>query len=146
MPSGPVPRIHLERELVTAASRRVAAAGAASRRVAAAGAAGLLLATMISACGTSSPRRAAIDQPCRQVSAVLSDGPDPGVDPVGYAQAQILPLSELHVSQKTVQEAIDRLASAYRVFAHDHGAGSSAKRTVSAARSRINALCPGAAP
>jgi len=49
MPSGPVPRIHLERELVTAASRRVAAAGAASRRVAAAGAAGLLLATMISA-------------------------------------------------------------------------------------------------
>ncbi len=35
-------------------------------------------------------------QTCKQVEAVLSDGPDPEADPVGYAQAQILPLREIH--------------------------------------------------
>ena len=46
---------------------------------------------------------------CQQVSAVLSDGPDPGADPVGYAFAQVLPLRELHTSDSSLQTAIDDL-------------------------------------
>ena len=37
-------------------------------------------------------------QYCVAVGDVLSDGPDSGADPVGYAQAQILPLRQLKIA------------------------------------------------
>ena len=44
-------------------------------------------------------------QDCITVSDVLSDGPDPDADPVGYAQAQVLPLEELSISEPALRAA-----------------------------------------
>ncbi len=101
---------------------------------------------LLSACGSSppAPDSAAIKNTCQEVSAVLSDGPDPGADPVGYAQAQILPLRQIRTSDKSLQAAINDLASAYQRFASSGGAGP-AKQAVSRASGKVNARCPGAA-
>ena len=42
---------------------------------------------------------------------MLSDGPDPDSDPVGYAEAQILPLGQIHTSDAQLRTAIGKLAS-----------------------------------
>jgi hypothetical protein len=78
------------------------------------------------------------------VSAVLGNGPDPGADPVGYAEAQILPLRQIKTSDKDLKRAIDDLASAYQQFFRTNG-GSAATHAVSRAAANVNAICPGAA-
>jgi len=98
------------------------------------------------AAGTSRPTSTAVVRAaCNQVSAVLSDGPDPDADPVGYAEAQILPLGQIHTSDSQLRAAIGKLASAYRAFFDSNGSSSSAKLAVTAASKRINSFCPGAA-
>ena len=87
----------------------------------------------------------AVRTACTQVSAVLSDGPDPDSDPVGYAEAQILPLGQIHTSDAQLRAAIGKLASAYRTFFDSNGTSSSAKLAVATASKRINSFCPGAA-
>jgi hypothetical protein len=105
---------------------------------------GLLVASALAACG-SSVTSEAVKQACGQVSAVLSDGPDPGADPVGYAQAQILPLRRVHTADQPLQRAIERLASAYSAFSADNGVGEALRQAVSAAGRSVDAICPGAA-
>jgi|ERR1700683_5558215 len=95
------------------------------------------------AAGTAST--AAVHATCTQVSAVLSDGPDPDSDPVGYAEAQILPLGQIHTSDAQLRAAIGKLAGAYRTFFDSNGNSASAKLAVAAASKRINSFCPGAA-
>jgi hypothetical protein len=104
-------------------------------------------AVTLAACGGSGSHsasavasKATVTQACEQVSAVLSDGPDPGADPIGYAQAQILPLRQLHLSDRAVALAAADLADAYARFVAAHG-HSSTKQAVAA----VNHLCPGAA-
>jgi hypothetical protein len=75
---------------------------------------------------------------------VLSDGPDPGADPVGYAEAQILPLRQIKTTDKSLRRAIDDLASAYHQFFRTNG-GTVAKQAVSRAVDDVNSICPGAA-
>jgi hypothetical protein len=79
---------------------------------------------------------------CQMVSAVLSDGPDPGADPVGYAEAQIIQLRQIHTTDRRLQLAVDRLASAYVAFFKSNGKAAGA--TVSRAAASVDALCPGA--
>jgi hypothetical protein len=110
----------------------------------------LLAAVLLGACGSgSSPHSAvpaaAVRKTCLQVSAVLSDGPDPGADPVGYAEAQIQPLSQVQAPDKALGKAISALADAYRTFFASNGKGSAARDAVAAASKRINSFCPGAA-
>jgi hypothetical protein len=81
---------------------------------------------------------------CQQVSAVLSDGPDRGADPVGYAEAQILPLRHVSTTDSRLRAALDELSSAYRQFTDTKGSRG-AKRAVSGASRSVNAICPGAA-
>ena len=96
--------------------------------------------------GTSRPAStAAVRATCTQVGAVLSDGPDPDSDPVGYAEAQILPLGQIHTSDAQLRAAIGKLAGAYRTFFDSNGNSASAKLAVAAASKRINSFCPGAA-
>jgi hypothetical protein len=96
--------------------------------------------------GTSRPAStAAVRATCSQVSAVLSDGPDPDADPVGYAEAQILPLGQIRTSDSQLHAAIGKLASAYQAFFDSNGSSSSAKLAVASASKRINSFCPGAA-
>ena len=95
------------------------------------------------AAGTAST--AAVHATCAQVSAVLSDGPDPDSDPVGYAEAQILPLGQIRTSDAQLRAAIGKLAGAYRTFFDSNGNSASAKLAVAAASKRINSFCPGSA-
>jgi hypothetical protein len=101
---------------------------------------------LLSACSsTPSPNAAgSVSTACQQLSGVLSDGPDPGADPVGYAEAQVLPLRQIHTSNKALGDAIGDLADAYQQFSSTNGA-TSAKRAVSRATDMVNAICPGAA-
>jgi hypothetical protein len=105
-----------------------------------------LCAGLLSACGSSGPPLAssAVKSTCEQVSAALSDGPDPDADPVGYAQAQILPLRQIHTSDTNLQGAVNDLASAYEQFSVTNGTKET-KRAVTRASDKIDAICPGAA-
>jgi hypothetical protein len=76
---------------------------------------------------------------------VLSDGPDPAADRVGYAEAQILPLRQLALHSGSLRVAVDALDAAY---AHEFAAdgSSSSRRATDRAEAALDALCPGAAP
>ncbi|SRR6266704_270480 len=124
-------------------------AGVPSRAVAAAAVATLALTTMVSACSsgghtTASGASVTVAQPtCQQVGDVLSNGPDPDADPVGYAEAQIQPLQRIHAKDPALAQAITTLAGAYSSFYAANGTGA-AKSVLSAAIKRINSLCPDA--
>lgn len=107
--------------------------------------AALILVALL-ACGCGSPASASATQnTCQQVSAVLSDGPDPGADPVGYAEAQILPLRQISTADSALHAVIGQLADAYQQFFASDGKSSSAKQAVAAASNRLDSICPGAA-
>jgi hypothetical protein len=109
-----------------------------------------LSAGLVTACGSSGRAAPAsgssVPQTCQAVTAALTDGPDPDADPVGYALAQVRPLRQIKTtSDQALQTAIDQLASAYQRFYAADGVGASAKRAVTGASDRLDALCPGAA-
>jgi hypothetical protein len=88
-----------------------------------------------------------LQQDCTAVSDVLSDGPDPGSDSVGYAQAQVLPLQQLKITDAALHRAVLALTAAYQAFSTGAGAGSSAAALkVTKAENAVNAICPQAAP
>jgi hypothetical protein len=110
-----------------------------------------LIALALSACGNSpsasSSSLSAKQQGCTAVSDVLSNGPDPDVDPVGYAEAQVLPLGQLKLSDTALSQTVRRLDAAYKAFSATTGAkGTPAAISVSAAQHAVNAICPNAAP
>lgn len=99
------------------------------------------MALTLSACGSSAPS-SMTRTTCASVAAVLSDGPDPGADPVGYAEAQIVPLRQIHTSDAALKKAIDGLSGAYRQFYTTNGS-SSAKLVLKNASAAVNHICPG---
>jgi hypothetical protein len=106
-------------------------------------------AIVLAGCGSASPSASAskTQQTCTGISAVLSDGPDPDADPVGYAQAQILPLEQLKVTAPALRQVVQTLVSAYRSLSSSRGAtAASDAKQVTAAENALNAICPGAAP
>jgi hypothetical protein len=111
-----------------------------------------LAATAVAACSPSSAASAtalygtALHQQCTAVADVLSDGPDPDADPVGYAQAQVLPLRQLTISDTALSKAVTALTAAYRAYAATTGqANTTAALAASRAEAAVNAICPGAA-
>ena len=112
----------------------------------------ILMVVLVCACSssahstaTASASTTAIENACEQVSAVLSDGPDPDADPVGYAEAQILPLRQIRVSNQALRGVISQLADAYQKFFASNGKSSNAKEDVAVASKKLNSICPGAA-
>jgi hypothetical protein len=108
-----------------------------------------LSAGLVTACGSSGratpASNSAVHRTCQTVTAVLANGPDPDVDPVGYALAQVTPLRQIKpVPDSQLQAAIDRLSSAHQQFSSANGVGASVKRAVSQASDRLDTLCPGA--
>ncbi len=108
----------------------------------------VLAAVTVTACGSSSSSSAAVagtatHQDCVAVGDVLSDGPDPGSDPIGYAQAQVLPLRQLKIAGASLQRAVQALASAYQAFSSSGGSAGAGQ--VSKAEKAVSALCPGVA-
>jgi hypothetical protein len=105
------------------------------------------LAVLLCACGSSAHSAAqatAIQSTCQQVSAVLSDGPDPDADPVGYAEAQIRPLRQISTSDRALRDDIGQLADAYQQFFDSNGTSSKAKEAVTVASNKVDSICPGA--
>jgi len=112
-----------------------------------------LLALTVAACGSASSQTSstvslgsAVQQDCTSVADVLSDGPDPDADPVGYAEAQVMPLRQLTISDATLHRAVLTLASAYETFSTS---SSSTRATSSAAvtkaENEVDKICPQAA-
>jgi hypothetical protein len=81
---------------------------------------------------------------CTQISGVLGNGPDPGDDPVGYAEAQIKPLAALHPTNPKLSSALVLLDHAYQ-GAFDTNNSPASKAAVRHAQHLVNAVCPGAA-
>jgi hypothetical protein len=80
---------------------------------------------------------------CQRVADILSDGPDPGVDPVGYALAQVLPLRQVKTTDEALHVDIENLASAYEtVYKTNDKKGTEAD--VNRAGKKIDTICPGA--
>ncbi len=104
-----------------------------------------LLIVLMAACGSSAgaSRTTGLPTTCQRVTATLSDGPDPSVDPVGYAQAQILPLARLHTSNLALRSAISQLDGAFRAV-ESSGGSARAEHEVTRSDSAIDASCPGA--
>ena len=108
----------------------------------------LAAALLLAACSSGSGRASAAPSAsaaCAQVSAALSDGPDPGADPVGYAEAQIQPLRAIRTGDTALRAAVSHLASAYAAVYDSDGKSSAAARAVNAASRTVNSICPGAA-
>lgn len=109
-----------------------------------------LLATAVAACGSSSSSHQAasalggsqVRQDCTAVSDVLSDGPDPDADAIGYAQAQVLPLRQLKIGDAALSGDVRSLAQAYQAFS----AGQGTAAAVTKAENAVNSICPQAAP
>lgn len=101
--------------------------------------------TVLSACGDSpsaTTKAKVIKSACTKVSAALSDGPDPSADPVGYAEAQIRPLSQIKTSDADMQTAIKYLDATYRLYFQTNGSHA-ASNSVKAALQLLSVYCPG---
>jgi hypothetical protein len=86
-------------------------------------------------------RTTAISASCQGVAAVLANGPDPHVDPVGYAEAQVVPLRKVHAADSSLRHAIDQLSRAYERFYVEDGAAAARQGLVTAIR-HMDHLCP----
>jgi hypothetical protein len=105
------------------------------------------------ACGAPSASTAKPPQPtktkselsltCTRVADVLSDGPDPTADPVGYALAQVLPLREISTSDRALKKDLDALASAYETV-YKTGNKKGTEAAVAIAGKKVGTICPGA--
>jgi hypothetical protein len=111
------------------------------------------LALALAACGSSSSQTSstvslgsAAKQSCTAVADVLADGPDPDADPVGYAEAQVLPLRQLTISDAALHRAVLTLASAYETLSTSSSSTRAASSAaVTKAENEVNKICPQAA-
>jgi hypothetical protein len=100
-------------------------------------------ASPVSATESSRAAKAQVNATCTRISDVLADGPDPGVDPVGYALAQVRPLREITTSDRALERDIATLASAYEaVYKTNDAKGTEA--AVDAAGKELDTICSGA--
>jgi hypothetical protein len=118
-----------------------------------AGTTAAFLALAVAACGSASSQTSstvvlgsAVQRDCTSVANVLSDGPDPDADPVGYAQAQVLPLRQLSISDASLHRAVLTLASAYETFStSSRSTRAASAAAVTKAENEVNKTCPQAA-
>jgi hypothetical protein len=102
--------------------------------------AALSCAFALSACGSPT----ALQSACNKVSAVLSDGPSPKADPIGYAESQMGPLLLVNAPTKALRSALQDLSAAYVQFFTTNGDAAS-KRLLSRADEQLGDVCPGVA-
>jgi hypothetical protein len=94
---------------------------------------------------SASPSAATIAATCEQVSGVLSDGPDPDADPVGFAEAHILLLRQISTTDQALRGALSQLAGANQKFVASNGKSANVKEAIAVASKKLNSICPGAA-
>ena len=79
---------------------------------------------------------------CHKVAAALAYGPNPVVDPVGYAEAKVRPLDRVTTSNAGLREAIELLSAAYGSY-YNHDGARFAQRAVRNATMSLHQYCPG---
>lgn len=111
-----------------------------------------LLALTVAACGSASAQTSstvslgsAVQQDCTSVADVLANGPDSGADPVGYAEAQVLPLRQLTINDASLHRAVLALASAYETYSTSSTTRAASAAAVTKAENEVNKICPQAA-
>ena len=105
-------------------------------------------APLLSACSSGGGAAHASTAPtavCQKILAVLSDGPDPDADPVGYALSQIKPLGLIHTLDHSVEESLTHLIAADRQLVDSSGSDDAAKMGIKKADAALNTACPGVA-
>jgi hypothetical protein len=83
---------------------------------------------------------------CQKVLAVLSDGPDPDADPVGYALSQIAPLGQIHTSDHALAQQLSDLIAADHALVNTNGSDRAATKSIAKDDKGLNKVCPGVAP
>lgn len=83
---------------------------------------------------------------CQKVLAVLSDGPDPDADPVGYALSQIAPLGQIHTSDHALAQQLSDLVAADHALVNSNGSDHAATKSIAKDDAGLNKVCPGVAP
>lgn len=106
----------------------------------------LLAACGSSSSGGSSGQTQAPATVCQKVLAVLSDGPDPDPDPVGYALSQIAPMGQIHTSDDAVTQRLSDLITVDRALVSSNGSDHAATKSVAKDDADLNKVCPGVAP
>jgi hypothetical protein len=86
------------------------------------------------------------DALCQKLTAVFSDGPDPDVDPVGYALSQILPLSQVRSADTAAMDTVHTVVAADRALVRSNGEDHSAKAAIKKGDASLHQACPGVAP
>jgi hypothetical protein len=105
----------------------------------------LLAACSSGSSGGSSGQSQAPAAVCQKVMGVLADGPDPDVDPVGYALSQIAPLGQIHTSDRDLAQRLSDLIAADQALVHSNGSDHAATKSISKDDAGLNKVCPGAA-
>jgi hypothetical protein len=82
---------------------------------------------------------------CQKILGVLADGPDPEVDPVGYALSQILPLGQIHTSDQALSTTLHSLMVADQALVKSNGTDKTATADIKKADNSLNTACPGVA-
>jgi len=82
---------------------------------------------------------------CQKILGVLADGPDPDVDPVGYALSQILPLGQIHTSDQALSTTLHSLIVADQALVKSNGTDKTATADIKKADNSLNTACPGVA-
>ncbi|MFZ0249364.1 MAG: hypothetical protein WAL61_05420 [Acidimicrobiales bacterium] len=105
---------------------------------------------LLAACGSgpsggSASRAQAPTGLCQKLSGVLSDGPDPDVDPVGYALSQIAPLGQIHTSDHELAQRLSDLISADQTLVGSNGSDHAAAESIAKDDAALDTICPGAA-
>jgi hypothetical protein len=104
-----------------------------------------LVATIDTVSATAATTKHGPARQCTAVADVLANGPTTDVDPVGYAEAQVLSLRQLKLSDPTLRRAVQQLDSAYAAVNASNGSHK-AEAAAKVAEARVDAICPTAAP
>jgi hypothetical protein len=105
----------------------------------------LLAACSSGSSGGSSGQSQAPAAACQKVMGVLADGPDPDVDPVGYALSQIAPLGQIKTSDSELAQRLSALIAADQQLVHSNGSDHAATKSIAKDDADLNKVCPGAA-
>jgi hypothetical protein len=82
---------------------------------------------------------------CQKLLGVLSDGPDPDADPVGYALSQIAPLGQIHTADHELAQRLSDLISADQALVNSNGGDKAATKSIAKDDAALDKICPGAA-
>jgi hypothetical protein len=106
----------------------------------------LLAACSSGSSGGGSSQAQAPTAVCQKVLAVLSDGPDPDADPVGYALSQIARLGQIHTSDHAHAQQLSDLIAADHSLVSTSGGDRAATESVAKDDEHLNKVCAGVAP